>query len=1122
MAAPIGRLFVAVDADTVPAIRKLQMLDNQAIKTAQTLRRLGGAGALGGSNVHVLALANGLKQTNTEATKAAASVRRVGAAAGSARSPMAALTASTHRFSQAFINLRYGNPIGMIAGISGGVISLGKALPAAAGGAAALGAGLGVAAVAAGALAAAGIAATVGAIGVSGLSAAADIEMLEIQFKGLLGSTKAAAAEMKFLQQIAQESIIPTEELMVADRQLIAFGITAQGLRHELVQFLSDYGSAAGLSASQIQGLSYVMGQINAQGKAYTQDIKQLANAQIGVDKLSKALGMSQKDFMALVKDGKAGADLMLDAIKKIGQDKSIQKAAKEARNSSRGIIANLKDMVQIGLGNAFQGALDQLKPVLNFLQDMIKSLDFSKIGKAFESGFRAIGDAFKGMNANAKETADWFNTTIPAAIQRTVETIGLVIRVVRTVVEAFHWMGQNIAQIWFKATEVTAAAFASVYEMAGAWDSMLNPLKGWADDGAAEMRRMEAEAIASGKGAVAGVAAAEKNLAAIWSTPVYKQLYYSVHSTDTQGRYVGSVGPFNDPGSNTTETPDIPDFTFPGNGDSKGGAAKEDPRLARLKKFFEGLKGLIGQIKDARASVREMLDKPFGTASKVQEALGFDPQTFQADTDAIISTFKDGADAMRKYFDAVGGGEDRIFGKKAWNKAQKQSEQRVGEMKKQTAELVRLAKENERLAAEMASWQESETARLESELAKLEKVYNGYLQADGRWAKGRLEIAQQILNDATTAYDEAAGKLAELISARDDFLSQIRNSARSYVNSMETTTTMVTEFRRLDDVGSFIITEKEKTSSIKESMAERLKVLKEWAENINALRTAGLDQNLLQDLISQGPESNGLMSELVSGGQAAVDEVNNIQQEMNTVISGIQGAANDMFFQSGITAQSGLVAQLEAQKIVAQASYEATQAEYERSRMALEEQQKMVQDGVDAHSLVLKAQMEENATLAATTAQAMTASLQWLLNRKENANSMFSLGERTVQGIIDGLESKKKDAIDKAEQIANAISRAIRRALDINSPSRLMIQYGQWVSEGLAIGMEQAMPSVQGASIAVASAVIPAHVPAGSSSGPVDVRVFIGDTELRDIVDVQVGAADTRNGSYVTTGRRL
>jgi len=83
------------------------------------------------------------------------------------------------------------------------------------------------------------------------------------------------------------------------------------------------------------------------------------------------------------------------------------------------------------------------------------------------------------------------------------------------------------------------------------------------------------------------------------------------------------------------------------------------------------------------------------------------------------------------------------------------------------------------------------------------------------------------------------------------------------------------------------------------------------------------------------------------------------------------------------------------------------------------------------------------------------------------------------------------------------------------------MMRYGEWVSEGLAIGMESALPKVEAAALSMASASIPS-LPEGQAGGDTLVKVYIGDTELRDIVDVQVGKADTANGSYVMTGRRL
>ena len=69
--------------------------------------------------------------------------------------------------------------------------------------------------------------------------------------------------------------------------------------------------------------------------------------------------------------------------------------------------------------------------------------------------------------------------------------------------------------------------------------------------------------------------------------------------------------------------------------------------------------------------------------------------------------------------------------------------------------------------------------------------------------------------------------------------------------------------------------------------------------------------------------------------------------------------------------------------------------------------------------------------------------------------NAMYGAGIQAAQGIVRGLQSQQK-AIDKAMlRIAKGMSKAIRKALGIKSPSRVMALVGQYTAQGLIKGVE-------------------------------------------------------------------
>lgn len=64
-------------------------------------------------------------------------------------------------------------------------------------------------------------------------------------------------------------------------------------------------------------------------------------------------------------------------------------------------------------------------------------------------------------------------------------------------------------------------------------------------------------------------------------------------------------------------------------------------------------------------------------------------------------------------------------------------------------------------------------------------------------------------------------------------------------------------------------------------------------------------------------------------------------------------------------------------------------------------------------------------------------------------------IGKDIIQGLINGIKDKIKAVSDAVKDIASKITGKIKSILGIKSPSRVFMQFGEWTSEGLAIGIE-------------------------------------------------------------------
>lgn len=82
--------------------------------------------------------------------------------------------------------------------------------------------------------------------------------------------------------------------------------------------------------------------------------------------------------------------------------------------------------------------------------------------------------------------------------------------------------------------------------------------------------------------------------------------------------------------------------------------------------------------------------------------------------------------------------------------------------------------------------------------------------------------------------------------------------------------------------------------------------------------------------------------------------------------------------------------------------------------------------------------------------------------------------GRDVVRGLTTGMDWEAQNAYRKAAAIAGAIKTTINNALKINSPSKVMMETGRYVSEGLALGMAQQLPVVEKASAMLGRAAVP------------------------------------------------
>lgn len=145
---------------------------------------------------------------------------------------------------------------------------------------------------------------------------------------------------------------------------------------------------------------------------------------------------------------------------------------------------------------------------------------------------------------------------------------------------------------------------------------------------------------------------------------------------------------------------------------------------------------------------------------------------------------------------------------------------------------------------------------------------------------------------------------------------------------------------------------------------------------------------------------------------------------------------------------------------------------------------------GVEGGAEVAKALVAANGSDSKGISEAFNTINQIAKNQsKALGDTLYNPGIQAAQGLIDGLKKKQKSIEQVMVQIAKGMQKAIRKALGIKSPSRVMADMARFIPEGIAKGIKDNARKATGAATQMArgvtSSVTAGLGPTGGPRGP-------------------------------------
>ena len=129
--------------------------------------------------------------------------------------------------------------------------------------------------------------------------------------------------------------------------------------------------------------------------------------------------------------------------------------------------------------------------------------------------------------------------------------------------------------------------------------------------------------------------------------------------------------------------------------------------------------------------------------------------------------------------------------------------------------------------------------------------------------------------------------------------------------------------------------------------------------------------------------------------------------------------------------------------------------------------------------------------------------------------NDFYNAGGYLVKGFANGISDNDFRSTAKAKAMAQKAYKAAKRALDINSPSKVFMKLGRWVPEGFAQGIDNFGNVVENSSVSMARTAIN-----GTKDAILQIaRVIDGDIDAQPTIRPVVDLSDVQSGVGALNG---
>lgn len=223
-------------------------------------------------------------------------------------------------------------------------------------------------------------------------------------------------------RELALNSPFSEEGVAEAFKMAQAFGFVTESANENVIsakrltEALIDYTVATGNSEEMMSRLQLALGQIQAKGKLAGDEVLQLVEAGVNVDKiLADAFGKSREEIVQMREKGLIPAnDAILAIVKSMEHDYS--GAAERMSNTMAGVMNAMDDIQKVTLREFFEGTFTAITPILQeFIDTLSDPENLEKIGEWGDKLGEGVAVVLPMLIDGAMKTAEALGTLYSA-----------------------------------------------------------------------------------------------------------------------------------------------------------------------------------------------------------------------------------------------------------------------------------------------------------------------------------------------------------------------------------------------------------------------------------------------------------------------------------------------------------------------------------------------------------------------------------------------------------------------------------------------------------------------------------------------------------------------------------